>query len=79
MKAYKFIAGEPEDGTLVLGVVYHVGREGQIHELLEFAKKHLHLYDVEMNARVPDSIEPIGYVGEDLTAAVVFEEEMGDD
>ena len=79
MKAYKFIAGEPEDGTLVLGVVYHVGRAEQIQKLLEFAKKHPHLYDAEMNAHAPDSLTPIGYVGEDLTAAVVFEEEMGDD
>ena len=32
MKTYKFTAGEPEDGTLVLGVVYYIGREAQIFE-----------------------------------------------
>ena len=31
MKTYKFIDGEPEEGTLVTGVVYAIGRQGQIH------------------------------------------------
>jgi len=33
---YKFIPGEPEDGTLVLGVVYYIGRQAEIHKWTRF-------------------------------------------
>ena len=34
--AYKFIPEEPEDGTLVAGVVYYIGRQAEIHKLSGF-------------------------------------------
>ena len=62
MEAYKFIEGEPEDGQLVLGVAYHVGRQTQISRLLAFAHRHPELFEMECDMIPPDSLTPIGYV-----------------
>ena len=62
MEAYKFIEGEPEEGTLVLGVTYHVAWQGPISRLLAFAQRHKELFELEHDMLVPGAVKPIGYV-----------------